>query len=973
MATNDQEIEKLVVTLEANYKDFLAQIDRAVDEAVKKLKEVDEAPKKQKTHWEQLAGFLKGQFMQVITGVGAAIAAAFSVQVVASFFAAIASGMVSVNKQFESFEAQFTTLLGSSQAAKRRVAELAEFGVKTPFQLDEIIQADRLLQTFGGDVLARGDELRRVGDAAAGAQTSFKELSFWWGRLYDAIQSGAPMGEALMRMQELGLVSGSLRKELEGMRESGADVNEIWKVFTENIDQRFAGAMEKQSKTLEGLISNIEDWKQALAREGGETLFEGVREDAQEFYDIISDPKAGEAITDVAKALGLIFDSLRQTVTSPLLEQIKEIDPDRAESLAASMTELSSAIDNISGQKITNLGDLVTMADTAASTAASLLQTLNILKEISFTLSGFTAISGGMEALGENGNQLKEAVLGAVFPLKGLSDAVETLTGSDLNSWLGATEKSLNEVATAGQNAFDKLQEGARKATEMAEVPDQTPLDDPEAREAYLKSVQELRDLQAEVAEKKEEAEAEHNERVLEINEDYQERVTELEQDTAQRREEIVKDSAEELAELERDGAEERIEIAEDTAEALADLAKESASRRADAEEKARESLADLEEDAQNEVAEVQEEAQERERRELEDHQREMARLRQDYLLNLEDAVTARDARAIVNLRRQYQAERQEREQDFETQRTRTREESEKRVEEARETARKRKEEIQEQLEEELRDIQENEEEKKREILSAQEERLQEQAEKEAERKAQIEADQAEELARLEEQEAEKRAKLDESLAEQLAKEEEHHAESLAALDETLQQWQEKTAEAWAEIEGLTDAGAQAAFEAMAGVFGPGGSADAMWDSYFERLQQKAADMATFNQRLGAQSAQGLEGSPPPLGQGGTTSEAAGGAGIPSFAQGGIVPGQPGKKRLILAHAGELIVPPDQTSQWMAQQGQMMAQNLDNSAKVVELKVSGSAPPGIGGGEIEQIAGTLVQALNEAGIRARRR
>jgi hypothetical protein len=57
----------------------------------------------------------------------------------------------------------------------------------------------------------------------------------------------------------------------------------------------------------------------------------------------------------------------------------------------------------------------------------------------------------------------------------------------------------------------------------------------------------------------------------------------------------------------------------------------------------------------------------------------------------------------------------------------------------------------------------------------------------------------------------------------------------------------------------------------------------------------------------------------------------------------------------------------------MEQQGQAMAQNVDNSPKVVELKVSGSAPPGIKGAEVEQISGLLVQALNEAGIRARKR
>ena len=122
---SDNEIERLTVVLEADYQDFLKQIDRAVDEAVKKLKETEEAPKKQRTAWEQLGSFLSGKFLGIITAIGAAITAAFSVQAVTQFFAAIAQGMVAANSQFETFRTQFKTLLGSQSEAQKRIDELA--------------------------------------------------------------------------------------------------------------------------------------------------------------------------------------------------------------------------------------------------------------------------------------------------------------------------------------------------------------------------------------------------------------------------------------------------------------------------------------------------------------------------------------------------------------------------------------------------------------------------------------------------------------------------------------------------------------------------------------------------------------------------------------------------------------------------------------------------------------------------------
>jgi hypothetical protein len=969
---SDNEIERLTVTLELDYQQYLRDVDKAVAEAMRKLKETNEIPKKQQTGWEQLTTFLSGKFMQVITGVGVTIAAAFSVGAVTNFFKTIASGMVETNKQFETFTVQFTTLLGSTSEAQKRIDELAKFGVATPFELDEIVEGNRLLQTFGDTALATGENLRRVGDSAAAVNASFQEVSFWTGRLYSSMMAGRPFGEASARLQELGILSGEARTKLEDMQKSGAKGSEIWAAYAEMIDTKFTGAMDKLSKTLQGVMSNLADFQQMLLREGGEELFEGVREDAIEFYDVIKDPEVQQALIGLSKAFGSILDSLRQAVTTPFLEQLKDLDSKQIDDLSISIQNIGGSIGQITGVRITSLSELVATLQAVTQEAATILQTLNKLKQILEIIDpSILGMTHRLRDMGVVGEELRKGFIGLLSPLTGavnifnqLDKGIEELTGSNMYEWLGGVEERLKNVETAGDHAFNMLQRGAKQAVDSAVAPTEEPEDFSKAQDRFEKLSQDFLDAQKEVQAEQEEAERDHGERVTNIVEDYQEQIADLEEDTAQRRAEIVKDSADRLADLEEEGAERREEIAEDTAKALTKLERDTAEAKADAIADAQSELAAVEEEARDSVAEVQEEARDKERRETEDHQRDMQRLQQDYLLNLEDAVKNRDARAIVDLRRKYTTEKREREEDFRTQQSRSREEARDRIEEAREAEEKRKREIEEALEKQLQDIEENEAEKRAEIEASQQEQLAKLAETEAEKRAEIAASEEEQLAKLAESEAQKRAQIEESLAEQLATENANYAERQAALDAALQKRLEAVAQQLAQEKEITEAGAQAILETLNQYYGVGGRMDQVMEGYRQRQQAQMAATANFNANLPGSGPGGGEFTPAGSG---------GGSGIPAFAQGGIVPGQPGQKRLIIAHAGELVIPPDQTSQWMQQQGDMMASNFDNSPKILEVKISGSAPPGVGGQEIEAMASMMVKAFGEAGIRAKRR
>ena len=177
--------------------------------------------------------------------------------VVGAFAAFIAKG-VAFNKQVEKATIQFGAFFRNAELAEQHVRGLTDFAARTPFQLPGILQASRMLLTFAADAAFGADTLHIVGDAAAGVSAPIEEVSTWFGRMYTAIQAGRPMGEALQRLQELGLLSGVARTKMEDLSKAGADQEVIMGILRDEWEKH-DGAMERLSGTTEGLESTFTD------------------------------------------------------------------------------------------------------------------------------------------------------------------------------------------------------------------------------------------------------------------------------------------------------------------------------------------------------------------------------------------------------------------------------------------------------------------------------------------------------------------------------------------------------------------------------------------------------------------------------------------------------------------------------------------------------------------------------------------
>ena len=165
--------------------------------------------------------------------------------------------------EFELMATSFEILLGSVSKAKDRIKELEQFSVVTPFEPTAIIKASKLLQTLAGDTMATGAGLKMVGDAAAGMTLPFEDVALHAGRLFQSLTQGGPAGEALARLQELGLMTGKFKREFAGLTEEqrkGKAPLLSNNAALEMMQKAFAGtegAMSRLSSTFAGKISTM--------------------------------------------------------------------------------------------------------------------------------------------------------------------------------------------------------------------------------------------------------------------------------------------------------------------------------------------------------------------------------------------------------------------------------------------------------------------------------------------------------------------------------------------------------------------------------------------------------------------------------------------------------------------------------------------------------------------------------------------
>ena len=177
------------------------------------------------------------------------------------------SEVLDVRGQFQQLEVAFTTMLGSASEASRLMDQLVKTAATTPFDLQGIAQGAKQLLAYGTSADEVNEILVRLGDIAAGLSIPLGDLVYLYGT---TMTQGRMFTQDLRQFQSRGIdMTGELSKQFGIAKDKVGEFVTAGKVGADAVKQaivsmtseggRFAGLMEKQSHTITGQISNIED------------------------------------------------------------------------------------------------------------------------------------------------------------------------------------------------------------------------------------------------------------------------------------------------------------------------------------------------------------------------------------------------------------------------------------------------------------------------------------------------------------------------------------------------------------------------------------------------------------------------------------------------------------------------------------------------------------------------------------------
>lgn len=175
--------------------------------------------------------------------------------------------LIKVRSEFQQLEIAFTTMLGSKERADQLTQELIEFASTTPFGMSDAANAAKQLLAYGSAAEDVTDELRMLGDVAAGTSQPIGDLVYLYGTLRTQGRAYTQdirqfAGRGIPIYKELANVLGVAENEVNNLVSSGkvgfAEIEQAFRNMTA-AGSMFGGLMEAQSQTIQGELERLGD------------------------------------------------------------------------------------------------------------------------------------------------------------------------------------------------------------------------------------------------------------------------------------------------------------------------------------------------------------------------------------------------------------------------------------------------------------------------------------------------------------------------------------------------------------------------------------------------------------------------------------------------------------------------------------------------------------------------------------------
>lgn len=315
----ETELERMIIRLIGDGTSYQRMLTQAATSTTGTARHIERGTDEASSSWQRAFASVSGYIgpLTALAGVGSAIGSVYK--------------GVRLAATWEENEIAFGTMLGSVERGKQMVRDLQAFAAATPLNTSDLQAAAKTLMQFG----TSGDEvmptLRMLGDVTGGNAQRFGTLALAFGQMQSA---GRLMGQDLLQMinagfnplQEISRTSGKSMAELKAQMERGGITVDMVKAAFKSATAsggQFAGLMEKQSKSLSGLFSTMQDDIDSSLREIGfaivdtfmlKDVMQAVSQLAQLFGEFVK--SAVEGVKEIGAFLGVTNEHLRAIALS---------------------------------------------------------------------------------------------------------------------------------------------------------------------------------------------------------------------------------------------------------------------------------------------------------------------------------------------------------------------------------------------------------------------------------------------------------------------------------------------------------------------------------------------------------------------------------------------------------------------------------------------------------------------------------
>ncbi|MGA6117422.1 tape measure protein [Sphingobacterium anhuiense] len=402
--------------------------------------------------------------------------------------------LIQIRSEFQQLDIAFTTMLKSKERADQLTKDLVEFAATTPFGMKETANAAKQLLAYGSSAESVKDELRMLGDVAAGTSQPIGDLVYLYGTL--RTQGRAYLmdirqfaGRGIPIYQELAKVLNVSKSQVNDLASAGkigfAEVQKAFQNMTAS-GSMFGGLMEAQSHTIQGQLERLGD--------GIDQMFNKLGEKSEGTIALIIDGASSvvenyETVLEIVSALIVTYGAYRAALV--LTVAMQNITAASAVGMtAAEMLHYGAIVAKTSAMRILNavmLASPVVAFTALISASAAVIYSFTQVTDAA-TLSQ-SKLNEAHEAGAKKADSEKRSIeqlitvikshTASVEQKKAAYDKLQSQTGGILLSFsqeeiaVGKAKDSLDDYikkireAVSARKAFDEFNEMAGQLDEL--------------------------------------------------------------------------------------------------------------------------------------------------------------------------------------------------------------------------------------------------------------------------------------------------------------------------------------------------------------------------------------------------------------------------------------------------------------------------------------------------------------------------